>query len=58
MTDILQKSPPSQSGISTQQVLDFALSGYKHQNGDIRNQAFHVIMECYKDMGAKVRGSF
>jgi len=58
LTDILQKNPPSSSGINTQSALEFGLSGYKHQNGEIRNQAFHVIMECYKDMGQKVRGSF
>lgn len=58
LTDILQKNPPSSSGINTQSALDFGLLGYKHQNGEIRNQAFHVIMECYKDLGQKVRSSF
>jgi len=41
---ILDKYPIEKHGIQWQPCLEYALYGYKHQNGDIRNQAYHVIL--------------
>jgi hypothetical protein len=31
--------------------MEYALYGFKHSNGDIRNQAYNVILEIYKAVG-------
>ena len=47
--------PPGKHNINFQSCLEYALHGFQHQNGDIRNQAYHVILEIYKSVGTKVR---
>jgi hypothetical protein len=55
---VLQKYPINKHNISYQTCLDYALYGYTHQNGDIRNSAQLVIMEVYKAIGSKIKSHF
>jgi hypothetical protein len=52
---VLENYPINKHNINYEGCLEYALYGYKHSNGDIRNQAYHVILEIYKAVGPKVR---
>ena len=53
---VLEKYPVAKHpGINYQACLEYALFGFKHQNGEIRTQAYHVILEIYKSTGAKIK---
>lgn len=55
MQKVLEKFPINKHNIQYQSCLEYAVHGFKHQNGDIRNQAYHVILEIYKAVGSKIK---
>lgn len=58
MHKILEKSfeTASTNGINYETCFQFFNGGFKHQNGDVRNQAYLGILEVYRVLGkAKMR---
>ncbi|CDW88088.1 centrosomal protein of 104 kda [Stylonychia lemnae] len=54
---VLEKYPVNKHNINYQQCLEYAIHGFQHQSGEIRNQAYHVILEIYRSIGANIRKS-
>jgi len=48
---VLEMYPINKHNISYQSCLDYALLGFQHQNGDVRNTAYHIILLIYKAVG-------
>lgn len=48
----------NQSEIGVDSLLNFAFNGYKHNNKEVRDEAYKLIMNCYKFVGGTVRGHY
>ena len=56
LTSLFKKLGESAKPLASQGVIDFALSGAKNGNGEVRNAGYALLVEIYKHIGGKING--